>query len=164
MKTQFKELKGSLKRSTNLVTQVAHESWSFTMEKSINGVAYAHSQMQKIGQYFKSEAYEQDLDQVIDFLHIHKPSSKPNFDKFSNRNERVFEKSKYVKIQAVIFVGAIASIGAEIGSKFWGLEGAAAGFAIGTAAGVVIVTVVAGGILVKRIDLGIMPAGGLNVT
>ena len=82
MKSQLKAFKKSLKRSTKQVTRVAHESWSFTKEKSVTGASYAHSQMQKIGMYFKSEAYEVDLDQVIALLHIHKPSSKPNFDKF----------------------------------------------------------------------------------
>ena len=163
MKSQMKKFKKTFEQSKNLVAQAAQDSWNVTKEKSIEGASFAQTQIEKLGQYLKSEAYEQDLDQVIELLYIHKASSKPSFSKFASRNERVFQKSKFIKEQAILFVAATAGIGAEIGGQLMGPQGLATGFAIGTAAGVIIVTVVAGHIIIKRLNSGFTPSSLMPV-
>ena len=105
-----------------------------------------------ISAYLKSSEFEADLDQVISYLHIHKPNSKPKFLDFNFHAERVISKSKYVKDQTVLFVVGLGTLGAEIGGSIAGIEGATYGFVIGTVTGIIIVAVVAGSILVKRLS------------
>ncbi len=126
----------------------------FILDQTQSIVKVSQKTLQQVNLYFKSDAYEEDLDEAITLLHIHNESAKPVYDDIKNRNERVRKKTKFVKDQAILFVKLAAAIGGEIGTKFAGAKGAVEGIVIGTATGVVIITVVAGHIVLKRVSKG----------
>jgi len=140
----------SLKR----VEKQTFKALNFLLDQAHAGVKLSQKALREINLYFKSDAYEEDLDEAIRLLHLHNESAKPEFDDIKNRGERVKRKTKFVKEQVTLFVKFSAALGAEIGAKLSGGKGAAEGLVIGTATGVVVVTIVAGHIVLKRVAKG----------
>lgn len=101
-----------------------------------------------ITEYFKSEEYEEDLDQIIDTLYMLSPSDKPDFQPDSDLKTRIQLKAKFVRKQVFMFVVATGSAGLEIGSYFFSPK---VGLVIGTAVGILVVSFVGGQILVRRL-------------
>jgi hypothetical protein len=147
LKSKISKAKKNLKKNTFMATH-------FILDQTQSAIKVSQRGLQQINLYFKSDAYEEDLDEAISLLHLHNDSAKPDYDSIKIRSERVLKKSKFVKDQAILFVKLSAAIGGEIGTKLGGAKGAVEGIVIGTATGIVIVTVVAGHIVLKRVSKG----------
>jgi len=100
--------------------------------------------------YVNCERYEFDLDFVIKVLHIHNPKSAPPFVSWSEDSDRVAKKTKYIAQQALLFIKLSATTGMALGGKFYGPDGAVAGYIVGAAAGVVIVVLICGAVVIYR--------------
>lgn len=103
-----------------------------------------------LSHYRLSSRFEQDLDRAIAFLHLHAPETKPDFTYLKEQIDRITCKSKYVRRQAIACVSGFALIGAELGANL-GIAGAKWGFVVGSAAGILLITVVAGVIVYRRL-------------
>ncbi len=110
--------------------------------------------LQQVQLYFKSDAYEEDLDYALELLHINRPSPIPDLELIRDRKTRVLKKTELVKTQVATFIKMSAVIGGEIGAKMHPPTGAVEGIVIGTATGFVIVSVVAGHIMLRRLAQG----------
>lgn len=147
LKTKILDAKKNLKKNTLMASH-------FILDQTQAAIKVSQKTLQQVNLYFKSDAYEEDLDEAIALLHLHNESAKPDYDDIKNRNDRVMKKTKFVKDQAILFVQMAAAIGGEIGTKFTGARGAVEGVVIGTATGIIIITVVAGHIVLKRVSKG----------
>ena len=133
------------------VKSAATSSGQYVSGRAVAGAKNLTKLKDQVRDYAKSDLFENDLDEIIDLLHIHRPSKKPNFDG-KNRDEKVAKKFDYVKEQAFIFVSGASIVGGKIGSFLPTPEVAAIGYAIGTATGIIIVLVIAGRVIIKRIS------------
>jgi hypothetical protein len=144
-------MKLNVRRKISNVTRTASH---FVLDQTQSVIKISQNTIRQLNLYFKSDAYEEDLDEAITLLHLHNESAKPDYDNIKNRRDRVMKKTKFVKDQAILFVKMAGVLGGEIGAKFSGAKGAVEGVVIGTATGVVIITVVAGHIVYKRVSKG----------
>jgi hypothetical protein len=115
--------------------------------KPVEIVTDLSEKTQHISDYFQSDDYEEDLDEIIEVLYILNPGDKPDFEEHKTLNKRLKAKSKFVRYQILMFVVAAGSAGLEIGSYFFNPR---IGLIIGTTAGVMVVTFVAGRIIIRR--------------
>lgn len=117
--------------------------------KPADAASYILNAVQDVSEYFSSAEYEEDLDQVIDLLHIFNSSQRPQFTEYKTKKKRLKAKAKYVRQHTLLFMIAAATTGYEIGSYILNPQ---VGLIIGTAAGVIIVSFVAGRIIIDRIS------------
>jgi hypothetical protein len=103
----------------------------------------------KIKSYLNDGEYESDLDTVISALYMHKPDAAPKFANLAVDKERLYIKTNFVKEQIALFIAASGATGMNIGTYLGKPE---LGFMIGTATGIIIVVVVCGVVIVKRIS------------
>ncbi len=115
--------------------------------KPIEAAQIILDKAQSITTYFKSTDYEDDLDEIIEILYILRPTDKPDFSEHKVLKKRLKAKAKFVRAQVVLFIVASGSAGLEIGSYFYNPK---IGLIIGTTAGVLIVSFVAGQIIIRR--------------
>ncbi|MCB9093350.1 MAG: hypothetical protein H6620_12415 [Halobacteriovoraceae bacterium] len=151
MEFKFSELKATGIKATSTISTLSRQAWTATSESALKTSNHVKSISIKLKEYTQSPLFEDDLDQLIHLLHLHNPSSKPNMNTEKDSKVRVFSKVNYVKTQAALLVATLGTTGAEIGASISGPEGAAIGFTIGTATGIILITVVAGNIVIKRI-------------
>lgn len=117
--------------------------------KPVEVVNHITEKTQQVSEYFQSHDYEEDLDEVIEVLYILNPGDKPDFEEHKTLNKRLKAKAKFVRYQTLMFIVAAGSAGLEIGSYFFNPR---IGLIIGTTAGIMVVTFVAGRIIIRRMS------------
>ena len=149
MNAQLKNIINSAKGTIKKSKKSTQENFTRVTSTTSDALVFMSKTTTKLKSYLRSDTFEDDLDQAIALMHIHQPNSIPNFDDIADRNQRVAEKTHYLKEQALLFVTASGLAGGKVGLYF---GNPAMGLKIGTAAGAIIVTVTATTIIAKRLS------------
>ncbi len=147
MKKTYNRIRRTGLKASKIITKRSQDSLNYISNVTNNSINQMSKGSKKIKDYFNSDLYEQDLDELIALIHAHNSDSKPDFTKFKNRKRRVLEKTNYLHFQAFLLVTTAGATGSAVGNYFGSPEN---GIMIGTAVGILVIGFYAGKIIIKR--------------
>ncbi len=150
MGVKIEKLKNETLKSCHHIKQSSTKSYLVLKDKSLLTFNYTSNLKNKAIAYFKSSDCEQDLDLILNLLYSFQPSKMPKFEEFKFRDQRVLKKGQLVKNQLNIYFTVLGAIGYKIGLIMSGTTGATIGFSIAVGAGIIIVLIVGGSIVINR--------------